>query len=148
RNAARGVAEQVARFAIDRLHLVGRSFAGAQAPAILVVADVAARVDARIGALYVHGATAVLEVVAALLPHEAVADSAEVDPRVRELVDEQWPGVQEAVAVDVLPLVGAGPGAVAILADRMRGRAQRQHVEHDRLAVAFPAVVQESALGL
>src|SRR5690606_40748174 len=97
----------------DRLDFVGRPLAGAETPAVLVVAGVAARVDAGVGALHVHGAAAVLEVVAALLAHEAVADAAEVDPGVRELVDEQRSGVQEAVAVDVLPLVGAGPRAIA-----------------------------------
>src|SRR3546814_18136796 len=63
-------------------------------------------------------------------------------------MDEQRPGIQEAVAVDVFPLVGARPRAVAVLADGMRGRTQGQHVQHDRLAVALPAVVQEAAFGL
>src|SRR3546814_11655449 len=89
-----------------------------------------------------------LEVVAALLAHEAVVDAAEVDPRVRELMDEQRPGIQAAVAVDVFPLVGAGPRAVAVLADRVRGRTQREHVQHDRLAVDPPAVLPEAAFGL
>src|SRR3546814_20729265 len=93
-----------------------------EAPAVLVIAGVAARVDAGVGTLHVHGAAAVLEVVAALLAHEAVVDAAEVAPRVRELMDEQRPGIQEAVAVDVFPLVGDGPRAGAVLADRVRGR--------------------------
>src|SRR3546814_13624977 len=61
---------------------------------------------------------------------------------------EQRTGVQKAVAVDVLPLVGARPRAVAVLADGMRGRTQGQHVQHDRLAVALPAVAQDAAFGL
>src|SRR3546814_20505132 len=77
---------------------VGRPLAGAEAPAVLVIAGVAARVDAGVGTLHVHGAAAVLEVVAALLAHEAVVDAAEVDPRVRERMDEQRPGITEAVA--------------------------------------------------
>src|SRR3546814_2354676 len=97
-----------------------------EAPAVLVIAGVAARVDAGVGALHVHGTAAVLEVVAALLAHEAVVDAAEVDPRVRELMDEQRPGIQEAVAVDVFPLVGAGPRAVAVL-DRKSTRLNSSH---------------------
>src|SRR3546814_10695109 len=76
RHAARGVAEQAAWFRIVRLHFVGRPLASAEAPAVLVVAGVAARVDEGVGTLHMHGTAAVLVVVAALLAPEAVVDRA------------------------------------------------------------------------
>ena len=63
-------------------------------------------------------------------------------------MDEKRAGIEEIVPVQVLPLVGHGPRAKALSGKRMRRRAKTQHVEEDRLAVAFPAVVQESAFWL
>jgi hypothetical protein len=66
----------------------------------------------------------------------------------RVLVDEQGAGAQEVVPVQVLPLVGHGPVEKALRGQRMGGRAEPEHVQQQRLAVAFPAVVQKAALGL
>ena len=82
-----------------------------------------------------------------MLAHERVADAAKVDPHVRQLMDEQRPGVEELDAVDLLPLVGRSPGGVALRRQRVRGRAEPEQVEHQRLVVALPAVGQEALLG-
>ena len=105
------------------------------------------RVAPRVLALNFGGAPAVLEIVAALLAHEAIPDAAKIDPCVRELVHEQRPRIQKIVAVQIFPLVGRGPGLVAVTLDRVRRRAQREHVQHNGLAVTIPAVMQESAFG-
>ena len=99
----------------------------------------AERIDPAILALYADRATTVLEVIAAFLAHEGIADSTQVEPGMRELVDEQWPGVEEVDVVKIFPLIGERPSVVAI--NRMRWRTQRQHIQHDRLAVAFPVVL-------
>ena len=148
RHAARRIAEQAPRLAGHAGQLVARAITRRQAPAVFVVTGEFVRVALRVFALDKRRAPAVLEVVAALLAHEAILDAAKIDPRMRELVHEQRPAVQEIVAVQVLPLVGRGPCVVAVAFEGMRRRAQREHVEHDRLVVALPAVVQESAFGL
>ena len=58
-------------------------------------------------------------------------------------MDEQRPGVQVIVTVEVLPLVGRRPRAVAIVQNRVRRRPQGERIQHDRLAVTFPAVMQK-----
>ncbi len=146
RHAARGVTEQVALLVGHPLHLVGGAVAGGQAPAVAVVADELVRVEFRVAALHLHRAAAVLEIVRSLLAHERVAHVAQVQPRLRVVVHEQRAGVEEVLVVEVLPLVGRGPAGVAVGRNRMGGRAQRQRVQHDRLAVALPAVVQVAAL--
>ena len=45
-----------------------------------------------------------------------------------------------------LPLVGGGPGGVALLGERVGRRAEAEHVEQHGLVVALPAVGQEAAL--
>jgi len=62
--------------------------------------------------------------------------------------NEQRAGVQEVDAVQVLPLVGHGPRIEARFGERMRRRAEAERVEQQCLAVALPAVVQETAFGL
>src|SRR5678815_3832655 len=79
-DAPGGVAEPSPWFAVDRGHLVARTIAGGQAPAVLVVAGAFAGIAFGILALDVGRAPAVLEVVGAHLPHEAIPDTAEVDP--------------------------------------------------------------------
>src|SRR3546814_11687830 len=103
-----------------------------EAPAVLVIDGVAARVDAGVGALHVHGTAAVLEVVAALLEHEAVVDAAEVDPRVRELMDDKRPGIQEAGAGEGFPLVGGGTRAVTVQDERVGGGTPREDAKQER----------------
>ena len=66
----------------------------------------------------------------------------------RVLVDEERARVEKVVPVQVLPLVGHGPGRIALFGQRTGGRAEAEHVEEDGLAVALPAIVQEAAFGL
>ena len=61
---------------------------------------------------------------------------------------EKRPSVQKIVAVHVLPLISRRPCVVTVALERMGRRAERQHVEHDRLVVTLPTVMQESALRL
>src|ERR1700680_716367 len=61
---------------------------------------------------------------------------------------EKRPSIQKIVAVHVLPLVSRRPRMVTVAFERIGRRAQRQHVEYDRLVVTLPTVMQESALRL
>src|SRR6202040_1888048 len=128
--------------------LMARAVTGSQAPAVLVVTGEPERVAPRVFALDDGRAPAVLEVVAAFLAHEAIPDAAQIDPGVRELVDEQRSRIQEVAAVQILPLVGRGPGLVAVTLERVRRRCQPEHIQHDGLVVAIPAVMQEPAFWL
>jgi hypothetical protein len=38
----------------------------------------------------------------------------------------------------LFPSVGGSPGSVAALGKRMSGRAQSQHIQQQRLVIAFP----------
>src|SRR5664279_6455088 len=98
--------------------------------------------------LHMRRAPAVLEVVTLLLAHIGVADAAKIDPDMRELVDEERPGVEIVDAVDRLPLVGAAPRGVGVGTDRMRRRAERQQIEDERLVVAFPAEGEKAGFRL
>ena len=63
------------------------------------------------GPLFVHHfsrAPAVFEIIRALLAHEAVADTAKINPRVREMMHEQRPRIEIVVVVQVFPLIGGG----------------------------------------
>src|SRR5262249_50948542 len=119
-----------------------------QAPAALAVSLEFVGIALGVLALDQRRAPAVLKVVAALLAHEAVADAAKIDPRVRVLVDEQRAAVEAVDSIQVLPLIGGRPCVIAVTGQGMRRRSQRKHVENDRLVVTLPAVVQESAFRL
>ncbi len=47
----------------------------------------------------------------------------------------------------MFPAVGGGPGCIALRGQWPRRRTQAQHVQQQRLVVAFPAVAQEAAFG-
>src|SRR6185437_9556214 len=121
--------------------------AGRQAPAVSIVADEFVRVELGVSALHENRAPAILEVVRLLLLHEGIADPAQVDPGLREVMDEQRAGVEKVLAIQVFPLVGGGPGGIAVGGDRMGRRAQRQGIQQQRLAVTLPAVMQIAAFG-
>ena len=150
RYATRGIAEQTSPLAAYARHVVACAVTGGQPPAVSVVAGEFVWIAFCVFALDQCRAPAVLEIVATLLAHEAVLDAAKIDPRVRELVHEQRPRIQEIVAVQILPLIGRGPGVVAMAAaiERVGRRPQCEHVQHDGLAVAIPAVLQEAAFRL
>ncbi len=66
----------------------------------------------------------------------------------RELVAEQRREADVALAVVLTPLVSGGPGGPDVGLHRMRGRTQRQDVQHHRLHIPTPVMVQESFAGL
>src|SRR6185312_1930496 len=126
-HAASGVAQQ---WKPRRRQCSGRivwAVAGGQTPAILGVATEGVWIASRVFALHLGGAPAVLEIVAVLLAHEGVAYATKIDPGVRELVDEEGPGVEEVDVVDIFPLVGGGPRRIVAEVDGMRRRAKRQY---------------------
>ena len=63
-------------------------------------------------------------------------------------MDKERAGVQELVVVDLPPLVGGGPGGIALLGQRIRRRAKAEQVQEQRLVIALPAIRQEAALRL
>src|SRR5439155_22365814 len=71
---------------------------------------------------------------------------AKVDPDMRNLVREQRPRVKIIVSVTAFPLVSGRPRRIALLRQRMRGRTESQDIQHKRLVVAFPTVLEKSAL--
>src|SRR5450759_3685544 len=117
-------------------------------PAIFAVALELSRVADRVLLLGERGAAAVLEVVNAALAHVVVADAAKVYPDVRELVNEERPGVQELLAVELLPAVRPCPCLVAALWQGVRRRSQAEHGQENRLAVALPPGFQKPVLRL
>ena len=118
------------------------------APAIVAVARELERIVDRVAALHMRRATAVLEIVDALVAHERVLDAAKVDPDVRHLVGEQRSRVEIFEAVAFLPFVGRSPRRDSFrVRQRMRGRAEPQDVQQQRLVVAFPSPRQKSASG-
>ena len=148
RRTARGVAEAAVLLSCDLHHARVGALACGEAPCVIAIADKAVRVALRVLGLNADRAPRVLEVVAALLAHEAVADAAKVDPRVRVEMNEERAGVENIGAVQMLPLIGQRPRLEAALGQRMRRRARAERVQDDAFAVALPAVVQKAALGL
>ena len=147
-HAARGIAEKAALPAVDLQRRETGSVARGDAPAILAIAFEFVRIAPCIFALDIRGAPAVFEIVAVLLAHEAIAYAGEIDPGMGKMMNEERPGIEKLVIVDVLPLVGRGPRREAVRRQWMRRRRQAQHVENGRLAIALPAIVQKSALRL
>src|ERR1019366_2727560 len=88
------------------------------------------------------------EIVDAFIAHESVLNTAKVDPDMRELVREQWPGVKIFLSVTVFPTVSGSPRCVALLGQRMRRRAQAQDIQQQRLVVTSPTVLEKSTFGL
>src|SRR4030095_8942237 len=86
--------------------------------------------------------SAVLEVVAAMLAHERVADATEVDPQVRKLMCEQRAGVEQLAAVDGFPLVSGTVRVVALRRKRVSRRAECEKVKQESLVVPLVAVRQ------
>src|SRR5262249_62131745 len=116
------------------------------APAVLAVAGELERILPRILLMDVGRPPAVLEVVAPVVAHELVLDSAEIDPEMRELVREERPRVQHLVAVDPLPLVGRAVGGVALGWQRERRRAEPEQVEEESLIVPGIGMRDETSL--
>src|SRR5262249_25054275 len=146
RGAAGGVVEEFPLYPVHDSLDPARAVAGREPPAVLPVAGELQRVVDRVRLLHEGRLPAVLEVVTAVVMHEGVAEAAEVDPQVRELMSEQWPGVEQLTAVELLPLVRRAVSGVALRRQRVRRRTQAQHVQEQPLVVALPPVRQEAAL--
>ncbi len=103
-HAARGIAQKAAFPAVDLHRLETRSVVRREAPTILAIAFEVVRIAPRVFALDINGAPAVLEIVAVLFAHEAIADAGEIDPGLGKMMDEERPGIEKLAIVDVLPL--------------------------------------------
>src|SRR4030095_4964544 len=89
---------------------------------------------------------AVFEVVAAVRPHEFVADAAKVDPHVRELMGEERPRVKQFTVVDVLPLVSRTIGAITLGGEGLRGGAESEDIEQQAFVITLVAVFDKPVL--
>src|SRR4030095_1958247 len=89
---------------------------------------------------------AVFEVVAAVRPHEFVADAAKVDPHMRELMGEERPRIKQFTVVDVLPLVSCTIGAITLGRQWMRWRTESQHIEQQAFVVTLVAMFDKPVL--
>src|SRR5690606_27035623 len=112
----------------------------------------AVRVANGVRKLDVRGPPRVLEVVdgraevGTLRTHVGVPDAPEVQPEVRELVEEERTRIDVCVAIERLPAVRRREGVVARRRERVCGRAEAEDVEEERLAVAVVAPAEEAFL--
>src|SRR4030095_15926750 len=100
----------------------------------------------RILLLHKRRLPAVLEVVAAVRPHEFVANAAKVDPHMRELMGEERPRVEQFTVVDVLPLVSRTIGAITLGRQRMRWRTESEDIEQQAFVITLVAVLDQPVL--
>src|SRR6185369_488864 len=101
----------------------------------------------RVFLLHKRRLAAILEVVAVVRAHEVVANTAKVDPHVRELMRKERPGVKQFTVVDFLPLVGRAIGVIALSRQRMRWRTKAKDVQQQTFVVTLIAVWDEAGLG-
>src|SRR5688572_10715152 len=102
-DAACPVVEKVSSGASHCPNRWPRAVARGDAPAVLAVAAELSGIPDRVLPLDVGGTPAVLEIVDSPLAHVIVLDAAEIQPGVRELMDEKRAGVQELGVVELLP---------------------------------------------
>src|SRR4030095_16464768 len=112
--ASSDVIEELAFDAVDYTLPPTRSVACRKAPTVFAVADEIPGIADRVFLLHKRRLPAVLEVVAAVRPHEFVANAAKVDPHMRELMGEERPRVEQFTTVDILPLVSPTKGAITL----------------------------------
>ena len=100
-------------------------------------------------AMHLRGAAAVLEIIDADFAVEVVADTAEIDPEMRHLVNEERAGIEIFEVVNFLPFESFQPVVVALRFDGKSGRAESHGVEHQRFAVTgVPAIRKKTGFGL
>src|SRR5262249_41012199 len=87
-----------------------------------------------------------LKIINSFVTHVRILDPTKVNPDMRQLMGEQWPRVQELVAIDLLPLVGGGPRAVTLFGQRVGRRTKAKNVENQRLVIALILVRDKAAL--
>src|SRR5689334_12433537 len=131
---------------IHSLHCWSRPVARRDPPRERPVARKLLGIADRVLLLHVDRAPAVFEIVDALATHVVVPDVAEVDPHVRQVMNEERPGVKKVVTVDSLPVVRPGPRAITLFRKRIRGRSQAENVQNQRFAVPGPAITDELRL--
>src|SRR4029079_7694709 len=148
RYAASHIIEELALDSLQFDGIGAGAVARSDPPTISTIARELEWIGDRVLLLHISRATAVLEVIDTFAAHERVLDPAKIDPDVRNLMGEQRPGVQILVAVAFLPLVGRAPSGIAFGWQRMRRRAEAEHVQQQGFVIAFPPPRQESALGL
>src|SRR5277367_4849458 len=140
RRAPSFIAEEAPLYSIYHVSRRPGTIARCKSPRVFVVgAEVRGIVD-RVPSLDVGRTAAVLEIIDAYAAHKVVLNSSEIDPNMRELVDEERTRINELVIVDGSPIVGRGPFGPAFARKRMGRRAQTQQIENHRLAVTLPAV--------
>src|SRR4029453_790485 len=100
----------------------------------------------RVFPLHKRRLPAILEVVAAVRPHEFVANAAKVDPHMRELMGEERPRVKKFTVVNVLPLVSRTIGAITLGRQRMCWRAESEDIEQQAFVITLVAVLDEPVL--
>src|SRR2546423_324462 len=80
-----------------------------EAPLIRAVVRISHRVQRSVMTLGQGRLPRILKIIAALLPHIAVGDSAKIDPDLRILMGEQRGFVDEIIVVIFGPLIALGP---------------------------------------
>src|SRR5688500_1744311 len=91
RGASSGIVEKLAFDAIDHTLRPTGPIACCKSPTMFAVAGKVHGIVNRVFLLHKRALPAILEVVAAALPHEFVANTAKVDPHMRKLVREERP---------------------------------------------------------
>ena len=146
-HSARQVVKELPLDTVDLDGVRPGAIARGDPPATPAVALELERIVDRVLLLHIGGAAAVLEVIDAFVAHEHVLDAAKIDPDVRQLMREQRSGVKIVVSVTVLPSISRTPRGVAAVGQRIRGRAERKHVEQQRFVVTLPTILEKAAFG-
>src|SRR5262249_27657622 len=159
-HAAGQVIKEPAFNAVDHQGRGARAVAGGDSPAALAAVSGSGtaatlagmteldRIADRVLLLHVCRPPAVLKIVDAPGAQVLILEPAEVDPGVRILMGEEWPGVQELVAVNVLPTVSRRVGRLAFGGQGVRRRTEAEDIEDQGFVVAAPPIRQESGLRL
>src|SRR5262249_13447852 len=93
-SAAGNVVEKLSLNTVDDSLHPARAVAGREPPTVLPIACELQRIADGVLLVQKGGMATVLEVVAAVLPHERVPDATEIDPQVRKLMGKQGTRVQ------------------------------------------------------
>src|ERR1700723_3805851 len=128
RDAASGITKEAPLDAIYSHPSRAGPVAGRESPAVLSVATKIVRIAHRVFALNGSRLTAVFKIVTTLLAHEWILNASEIDPCVRELMDEERTCVEKIVAVQIFPLVRRGPCGIAIGGNRIGRRGYSQYI--------------------
>jgi hypothetical protein len=113
---------------------------------MFAIADEIHGITDRVFLLHKRRLSAILEVVAAVGPHEVVANTSKVDPHMRKLMREERPRVKQFTIIDFLPLIGRTIGAITLGGQGMRWRTKSEDVQQQTFVVTLVAVWNESVL--